>query len=298
MFGSALSPRILPREHCDISKIPLKLYLQGKRTKYEVTFDYDCQKDTEKEVAEELIKALDLPKTHEKKIAKAIRSLLQDKILMIEMLMMGQSRRFDSGQQPLDSKKPCSSTPQDVDEDCEEPKSFNERLYDKLQLMRLKKNDYSFYLNSKKLFSNSLSKLKGINEEHINSRKEHLNGTVDDKYRATDINCNMFNIYDFHNSFTASSYLKHSFHSTFDKMNIDYNRHIDINSYMIDMALSYYDNQFYTHHEDIVEPEELAYSLENSDSYIDPNFSQQTPPFVDVNLSIIEHVAHQENIIL
>ena len=92
-----------------MSIIPLKLKLQGNKFKYEISFDYNLKKDTEKEVAEELIKALDLPQIYDKKITKAIKSLLQDKILMIEMLMLmnDQKRRNKNkeNKKQLDNQK-------------------------------------------------------------------------------------------------------------------------------------------------------------------------------------------------
>ena len=282
-----------PHDYWDMSIIPLKLKLQGNKFKYEISFDYNLKKDTEKEVAEELIKALDLPQIYDKKITKAIKSLLQDKILMIEMLMlMNDQKRRNKNKE---NKKQLDNQKNEPEQDeIEEAISLQVSLDDKIQFIKSKKHNYSFKHKLCKLFSSSASKLKNLNEEHINSRLlSHLNGTVNEKYKACDINWNMFNIHDFHNSFTASSNLKHSFHSTFDRMTHEYYRkHFEFPSFLIERALSEYDIKYYSHYEDIVEPNITDYSFENLESTQDPNFQQNSPPFVDDNLSAIEHHPH------
>jgi hypothetical protein len=67
--------------------VPLKLFLENNKTKFEVSFDYDIKIDTEKGVAEELRKALNLPAKYHKRIAKEIKSILREKIVMIEILL-------------------------------------------------------------------------------------------------------------------------------------------------------------------------------------------------------------------
>ena len=104
----------------------------------------------------------------------------------------------------------------------------------------------------------------------------------------------MFNIYEYHNSFTASSYLKHSF-NTFHKgkpwcyyLFLDKTGHeealfhptIDYPSLFIDEALSQYDLKYYYNYEDIEEPNIKDFSFENEDGRIDPNFVQPKHPFI------------------
>lgn len=76
--------------------MPLKISLQNNKSKYEISFDYDIKIDTEKNVAEELRKALNLSEKYDKRIAKEIKSILREKIVMIEILlfMNKQNRRL------------------------------------------------------------------------------------------------------------------------------------------------------------------------------------------------------------
>ena len=124
----------------------------------------------------------------------------------------------------------------------------------------------------------------------MNSRLSKLNGTVNEKYQTSDINLNLFNIYDYHNSFTASSYLRHSFHSILDRLGREQStRYLDIPPQLIDLALSEFEIKYYANYEDLFEPNDPDYSFEYRNSLKDPNFCQTHPPFVCDELSIIEH---------
>jgi len=112
---------------------------------------------------------------------------------------------------------------------------------------------------------------------------------MNEKYQATEINSNLFNIYEYHNSFTASSHFKHSPHTTFDKPAVSSQGFIEIPSLLIEKALSKYDSVYYSHYEDIEEPKSLDFSLEKTQSDNDPNFCQPNPPFEVSDVSVIEH---------
>ena len=124
----------------------------------------------------------------------------------------------------------------------------------------------------------------------MNSRLSKLNGTVDEKYKTSDINLNLFNIYDYHNSFTASSYLRHSFHSTLDRLGKEQStRYLDIPPQLIDLALSEFEINYYANYEDVYEPKDPDFSFENWDCSDNTNFNKANPPFKWDELSNIEH---------
>lgn len=273
----------------------MKLNLENKKVKYEVWFDYDIKKDTEQGVAVELRKALELPEKYEKRITKAIKMLLREKIVMIEMLLLMNKQNRNLRYQQFRSKNELPVARQksgwlDESKEVEHANSFNRFLDEKLQIWRCKKREYSFERNHMKLLGRSRSNLSYINKEDINSRILNLNGTANEEYKACEINSNLFNIYEYHNSYTASSQIKHSFHSTFDRISRDhYSKYLEIPSLLIEKALSEYDIKYYSHYEDIVEPQRVDYSFEKPENYVDPNFNQPSPPFNTSGISEIEH---------
>jgi hypothetical protein len=119
-----------------------------------------------------------------------------------------------------------------------------------------------------------------MNREDINWKKTHLNATTNLKYQVTDINSNLFNIHGYHNSFTASSQLKHSFHTTYNNL---YSTSMDLNSVLIEKALSRYDSEYYTRYEDIEEPNISEFNI----GHLDEEWSKKEP--FSANLSQIAH---------
>lgn len=169
--------------------VPMKLNLENKKVKYEVCFDYDIKKDTEQGVAVELRKALDLPEKYEKRITKAIKMLLREKIVMIEMLLLMNKQNRNLRYQQFRSKNaiPCARQESDCSDESKEiehANSFNRFLDEKLQIWRLRKRDFSFEKNHMKLLGRSHSNLSYINKEDINSRRSNLNATANEKYKA------------------------------------------------------------------------------------------------------------------
>lgn len=53
--------------------------------------------------------------------------------------------------------------------------------------------------------------------------------------------------------------------------------------------MSEYDIKYYSHYEDIEEPDIIDFSFEKSEFDIDKNFKQQDQPFDVGEISVIEH---------
>lgn len=208
----------------NIAVVPMKLHLENNKTKYEVCFDYDIKKDTEKAVAAELRKALELPQKYDKRIIRSIKALLREKIVMIEiLLLLNEKSKNQKHEQHYDPKQKDVQEYDHPEEACEEKNcdlavSMDTSLNEKLHIIKRRKRDRSFNMKNKKLLKCSNTNARRIAKDDINSRRSKLNVSASEKYQATDINLNMFNLYEYHNSFTASSYFKHSFHSVIDKI--------------------------------------------------------------------------------
>lgn len=278
----------------NLTLVPLKITLQNNKSKFEVWFDYDIVKDTEIKVAEELRTALELPPKYDKRIAQIIKAVLRDKFVMTEMIIYTnkQNKNHQYGHLPriAERRKNILQWIHEKTSNDQVAHSFQNSLDEKLHLLQRKKLDRSQRKFHKKLLERTHSRLNYINKQGMNSRKPKLNDSEHVNYKTTDINSNFFNIYEYHYSFTASSQLKHSFHSTFDRLgSFRSSKFTDFPSLFIEKALSEYDIKYYTHYEDIVEPKILDFSFETSEIDQDQNFKQKNPPFDAGNLSEIEH---------
>lgn len=223
-----------------LTLVPLKISLQNNKTKYEISFDYDIKIDTEKSVAEELRKALNLSEKYNKRIAKEIKQILREKIVMIEILlfMNKQNRklrnrvykRISTGKRTGIKSSLC------LIKESALANSMHLVYMNKLQII-CDKNDKSYWNSATKLLDYSQSRLNWLDKEDFNSRRFKLNDTANERYQATEINSNLFNIYGHHNSFTASSHFLHSFHTSLDKLGCSkdhFSRYLDFPSILIE----------------------------------------------------------------
>lgn len=198
----------------NITIVPMKLNLQNNKSNFEITFDYDIKRDKEIDVAQELWTALNLPNKYTKPIAKQISIILTDKLFLTDILILmnkqmkqHMKRRYHRLSTGRRTKKAQGELKQNI---WHRNSSVQQADKEKLPF-EIGKRKYSFNNSeSMKLFEDSHYYINYIDHDDVNSRRSKLNNTANERYQAWDINNNMFNIYEYHNSFTASSVLKHS----------------------------------------------------------------------------------------